>query len=562
MIKIFYGSEKTNSYYPDPWAWTTDPFPAFRGAGQRYNAFLAVANGFTPWFSSFNLADNKAMSDDYCKVIVTKKGTRLLVPCKGSEDERILLITARGGFRGGFGVIEGVGAEILWENHMTMHCAPVAHIIARVTDPEGYVRTETGRRSCSGYTEVYSWKGGYFGMDTEEYDAALETGTLFAAHDTILSDLEKCKAKRAEQAASRTARAGFIARLEAVNARIKKASVGTPTYGLGETFFTKEEPRQRGVEVKRFLYTEENVAAAEKKADNAEATRAMRDAEAVWKPQFQAATESYTFTEGKSPWRDPQPEYCSNCVSIWSVAKDKFVRYEYSAEGLAQFKSDIPAYEEEYKEILRKKAEAEAKAKAEAEAAARQAEAEAKAKAEQAKAEEEAKALGLPSDVQIWKRTGSRTGCSKGWVIRPDGSERKRDDLVNEDSRRARRYDEGYEVWRQICVGELVIAWEKAYTAAPHNFEVIYRPETLTEAQLEHVAEIQEQLENEWAGLTGLASHEPSPSIGQGWGLFPRKISEDCLATPVTPDDDEADSTEEGESFGATLGELFSRLFG
>ena len=96
MIKTLYGSEKTNSYRPEPWNWSVNPFPAFRGAGQRYNAFLAVANGFTPWFNSFDLADNKAMSDDYCKIITTKKGTRLLVPCGKNDDERILLIKSYG----------------------------------------------------------------------------------------------------------------------------------------------------------------------------------------------------------------------------------------------------------------------------------------------------------------------------------------------------------------------------------------------------------------------------------------------------------------------------------
>ena len=240
-----------------------------------------------------------------------------------------------------------------------MHCCPVAHIIARVTDPNGYIRTETGRRCCSGYTEVYSWKGGYFGMDTEEYDAAVDTGTLFAAHDTVQSDLEKCKAKRAEQAASRAARAGFVARLESVDARIERAGVGVSTYELGDTFFTE---RDWGGSAIHYLYTEEEVAKAEVKAEKAEAERAMRDAKAVWVPQFRAATEGYTFTEGKDPWHDPQPQYYANLVSIWSVAKDKFVRYKYSAEGLAQFKADIPSYEEEYQAKLRAKAEARKKA--------------------------------------------------------------------------------------------------------------------------------------------------------------------------------------------------------
>lgn len=351
MIKLFYATEKTNIYRPEPWRWSTDPFPAFRGAGQRYNAFLAVANGFTPWFSSFDLADNTAMSDDYCKVIMTKKGTRLLVPCKESEDERILLITARGGFRGSFGKIEAVGAEILWQNGMSMHCCPVAHIIARVTEPDGYIRTETGRRCCSGYTEVYSWKGGYFGMDTVEYNAAVDIGMLFATHDTIQSDLEKCKAKRAEQAESRKARSEFVGQLEAINSRLE--TCGQAKFELGETFFTETG---WGGSITRHRYTAEEVAKAENKAVKAEADRAMREAEATWKPQFKAATEGYTFTEGKDPWGDPQPQYYSNLVSVWSVAKSKFVRYEYSEEGLKHFKADIPSYEEDHQAKLRAEA--------------------------------------------------------------------------------------------------------------------------------------------------------------------------------------------------------------
>lgn len=521
MIKVYYAAEKTNSYYPTPWNWTTDPFPAFRGAGQRYNAFLAVANGFTPWFSSFNLTDNKAMSDDYCKVIITKKGTRLLVPCSKAEDEHILLITARGGFRGGWGAIECVGAEILWENHMSMHCTPVAHIIARVTDPNGYIRTETGRRCCSGDTEVYSWRGGYFRMSTEEYNAAVDTGTLFAAHDTLQSDLEKCKAKRAEQAASRKDRSEFIGQLETINSRLE--ACGITKLELGDTFFT--EKRWGGSTV-HHLYTEEEVVKAETKATEAEADRAMRDAEATWRPQFEVATEGYTFSEGKDPWGDRQPQYCSNCVSVWSVAKDKFVRYEYSAEGLAQFEADIPSYEEEYQAKLRAKAEAEAKAKAKAEEEARIAKANAEAKAKKEAVEAEAKTLGLPGNIRLWHRSGA-TNAGKAWVISSSGMDRECDFVdtmvCGSNSKKYHQSYEGDHVWNQILPGELVIYWSHAYTAAPHVFEVIYRPKILTEAQLERVAEIQNELEEKFFGKSGLTGTRTCPSIGQGWGLFHRE---------------------------------------
>lgn len=516
MIRVLYACEKTNSFRPEPWNWSTDPFPAFRGAGQRYNAFLAVANGFTPWFSSFDLADNTAISDDFCKIITTKKGTRLLVPCSEKEDEKILLITARGGFRGGFGAIEAVGGEILWQNGMSMHCCPVAHIVARITEPDGYIRTETGRRCSHGDTEVYSWKGGYFRMDTEEYDAAAELGNLFSEHNTMQSDLEKCQAKRAEQAASRKAKSKFLPRLEAVNSTLKEC--GGDMFDLsGNTFFTE---RGYAGAIIRHLYKEETVKEAGEKAEKALADRAQREACAEWEPQFKEATKEYAFTEGKDPWGDQQPKYYANGVSVWGVAKDHFVYYEHSAEGLAQFVQDLPIYEEEYQSKQRAKAKAEAeriaKQKAEeAERLAREAAAE-----KLAKAEAEAKELGLPSDIRIWHRNG-RTNAGKAWVIAQNGMERECDSVdtmaCGSSSKRYHQNYEGDHVWNQILPGELVIKWSKACTAAEHVCEVVYRPEAISEAQLERVVEIQQEIEEEWSGLTGLASGKESPSIGDGW---------------------------------------------
>lgn len=553
MLRTLVARSKTNSYSPEPWSWSIDPFPAFRGAGQRYNAFLAVAAGFTPWFlfeeKKFEMSN---FSDDYCKIIVTKKGTKLLVPCSEKEDEKILLITALGGFRGGFGKIEAVGAEILWQNSMSMHCCPVAHIIARVTDPDGYIRTETGRRCSFGYTEVYSWKGGYFGMDTEEYDAALDTGTLFAARDTIQSDLEKCKAKRAEQVASRKARSEFIAQLGAINSRLE--ACGEAKYELGDTFFVMEETGW-GASTIRHLYTEEAVAKAEARATRAEEERAMREAEATWKPQFKAAVEGYTFPEGRDAWGDNSLRFYSNVVRVGIKTDSK--SYEYSAAGLAQFKSDIPAYEEKYQEILRAKAEAEAKAKAEAEEAARKAQAEAEAKVKKEAAEAEAKEMGLPGNIRLWHRDGA-TNAGEAWVIGPNGMERECD-LVDtmvcgSNSKRYHQSYEGDHVWNQILPGELVLYWSHAYTAAPHKFEVIYRPKTLTEAQLERVAEIQNGIEEQFFGKAGLASARSCPSIGQGWGLFHREES-------VVVEDGEEASDEQSSGSGTTLGSLFGDIF-
>lgn len=518
MIKLFYASEKTNSFYPEPWNWSTDPFPAFRGAGQRYRAFLAVANGFTPWFSSDKLSDNQAMSDDLCKIITTKKGTRLLVPCSAREDERIMLITARGGFRGGFGAIEAVGGEILWKDSMAMHCTPVAHIIARITDPNGYVFTETGRRCSTGQIDVFSWKGGYFEMPTEEYKVAVEMGTVLASHDTIREDLERCKAIRREQAESRKRRPEMLPKFEAINARREVCS--ERPYELGETFFT--EYGWGGGVIGRYLYTEKELARVEEKLQAAEKRLAEELAEKEYSPQFKAAIRGYGFPNGKH-YGDPKLEFYTNVVRVWHSTREEYVRYNYSAEGLEQFKRDIPIYEAEYQAELREQAEAEAKAKAEAEEKARIAAAEAEAKAKKEKAEAEAKAMGLPSNIRLWHRSGA-THAGKAWVIDERGMERGCDFVdtmvCGSNSKRYHQSYEGDHVWNQILPGELVIYWAHAFTAAEHDCQVIHRPDHLTEAQLERVAEIQNELEEEFNGRKGLTGARTCPSIGDGWGLF------------------------------------------
>lgn len=81
-----------------------------------------------------------------------------------------------------------------------------------------------------------------------------------------------------------------------------------------------------------------------------------------------------------------------------------------------------------------------------------------------------------------------------------------------------------------------------------------FRPETLTEAQLERVAEIQNDIEERFFGKSGLTGTRSCPSIGQGWGLFHREES-------VVVEDDEEDSDEQSGGSGTTLGNLFGDVF-
>ena len=297
------------------------------------------------------------------------------------------------------------------------------------------------------------------------------------------------RAKAEAEAASRAALPALMPRLSALVDRIVAVRAADPNTGypeleLGDSRFSF------GWGLKKAFYTGANLAAAERMVSGWEEQLAKRQQREAMIPQFEAFAPriealglSLNFGQEKATWSG-ESSWCGG--------------FTYNQEGLAAFEADLVRKEEEAAEEARKRAAAEAKAKAEADAAER----------------------GLPQNVRIWMRTGGATNCGMGWVIGPDGMDRERDGLENDNPRRAARYDEGYLVWKQILLGELVLAWRKAFTAAEHGFEVIHLPEEgLTEAQLERVAEIQQELEDTWSSRRGLASGAPSPSVGRGWGL-------------------------------------------
>jgi hypothetical protein len=299
------------------------------------------------------------------------------------------------------------------------------------------------------------------------------------------------KAKAEAEAASREAKAsGLGVRIEAAQVRLNALRSSNPgtSYSkleLGESYFVFGWGDK--------LYTEANVAEVERNVAywEEQVVEKLRKqmARAEFQPQFEAFVPhieslglTLSFGEEKVNWE----------------GGSYYGGFTYTREGFESFKADLTRKEEEAAKKAREEAAAKAKASAEA----------------------EAEVLGLPQDIRIWKRTGGATGCGMGWVITPDGFDRERDGLENDNPRRAARYDEGNLVWKQILPGELVLSWRKAFTAAEHEFEVVHLPsEGPTEAQLERVAEIQQELEDTWAGRRGLASGLPSPAVGRGWGL-------------------------------------------
>ena len=146
-----------------------------------------------------------------------------------------------------------------------------------------------------------------------------------------------------------------------------------------------------------------------------------------------------------------------------------------------------------------------------------------------------AKTLGLPSDVRVWHRVGGSTECGDAWVIQADGTFREPTDFEP-----VKRYGDGYKSWEQIFEGEVVLSWAKEYTAAEHQFEVIYMPEKgLTAAQKEVILRIEEEIPEQWKDRRGLTSKRPSPDVGMGWNICGRKVplrSGECETVDIQND--------------------------
>lgn len=183
MIKLIYGSKKTNSFRPIPWHIDTKNFIKFSGIGAGYKIMQAIHPSLNLLFEKDK--DKELLSDgsscpnvvninSFCKMITTAKGTNLIVPCEEKDDEVLLLITMRGGFRGYFSRIDTVGDVTIFNNKISnKRFCLVAHYSIRLNKPESFIFSETGTKSGTGIVEIYSMDG-YKKMTSEEFNAFLD----------------------------------------------------------------------------------------------------------------------------------------------------------------------------------------------------------------------------------------------------------------------------------------------------------------------------------------------------------------------------------------------------
>lgn len=117
-------------------------------------------------------------------------------------------------------------------------------------------------------------------------------------------------------------------------------------------------------------------------------------------------------------------------------------------------------------------------------------------------------------DFSVWHRRGGATNQGDGWVIRSDGS------LREPDERDVPRHKmDGIYRWHLVAPEELAIKWSKAYTAAPHKFEVAKLPIIgLAKEQIATVERLEREISERFCGSIGM-SGATSPEIGNGWGF-------------------------------------------
>ena len=306
----------------------------------------------------------------------------------------------------------------------------------------------------------------------------------------------EAKAKADAEDASKIAKdAGLGARLEALNVRREKINLSLIEF---RNCYYENWGRD-------YLYTEENISSLERdmtfSEKQFEAKRLQKMARNEFQPRFEAFAEELS-SYGKSI------SFSAEKVSV------DYSSFSYSEKGLDELQAIIQRFEQE--RLAQIKREEEKKLAAIADA---------KYQELRVRAED----LSLPQNIQIWKRSG-KTNAGKGWVINRDGICREPTSMHNDNPRRLQRYGEGFMIWEQILEGELVLQWAKAYTAAEHEFFLVYLPKGgVSDAQLKRVKEIEEGISHSWAGATGMASGKPSPSIRKGWGLGSVKKEEKSL---------------------------------
>lgn len=340
-------------------------------------------------------------------------------------------------------------------------------------------------------------------MDRSMLRSREESQQIISSDHTERAEAECCRARRAELKNSRDMRRSIAPQLEALNARLEKI-------GRSARYDTREKEHYKDGSRKKY-YSEDNLKKETEAVRDYEKREAADKAYAEWKPEFEAfadnAMSQRDIEMPKDPRGDSAVRYYQNTISVWDAKEDRTENYSYSEEGFRRFSNDFPELVSQWADVAEQK-------RAEEERARRAAEAERQAAEQKTAAEAEAKAMGLPSDVRIWNRTGAATNQGHGWVITPEGTDRPEDRIAEET-----RCGDGYQTWDQILPGELVLEWSHAYTAAPHEFNVVFRPEKITEAQAERAAEIQNELEEYFKDKRGLASGKRAPSVGDGWGL-------------------------------------------
>lgn len=335
--------------------------------------------------------------------------------------------------------------------------------------PEGvvYFRRASSNGGGAGYDYYVVPVGYHIVMNDDELDGntavtvdfakrAAEVRQSHREYDEMIAARKRAeaKAKADAVAASRRARSSFMPRLEALERRLSVLE-RTDKIIIHDSGFSFGSDRD-------LLFTGENLRMAERSVQLLEHQAEERKAREAYMPLF----------DELKPRAEALGTTLEHSYERVYLSGDTFSGgYRYSEEGIASMISALDRLEAEV--IVREE--------------------ETKAKEAKARAEAEASKLGLPSNVQIWRR-GGITNQGDGWVIQPDGTFRDADEMVG-DSRRIERYREGTMIWRQILPGELVLkAWSQDRYDILHC-EVVYRPNRVTQEQADAAKRIEEQLE-------------------------------------------------------------------
>jgi hypothetical protein len=150
-----------------PWIYCNDNvFNAFVSKIKNDKVFFAIDNDYKQMLTG---KDTELFDLQYSKAVKHKNGELVLKQCKAKEDEKIMLITITSVFEKFSLKYEGL--EILYRKKSSHGQKSYEHIIARLTNAQGYMLVFHKDKGKNKFIDLFNWDDVFVRLKVNEFKA-------------------------------------------------------------------------------------------------------------------------------------------------------------------------------------------------------------------------------------------------------------------------------------------------------------------------------------------------------------------------------------------------------